>query len=123
MPTYRELIEILKTNEIRRYSHYTKSKLIELLIKTGLIPEKYDTNEQVKAKKDIDSKYYSLKQIRSNPTKVEIHYFETDKIVLYLFIYKAALALDQNPGVIGMYNGKVWRNMYAIKVLTKSEYF
>ena len=83
-------MEILKTNEIRGYSHCAKSK---------------------------------LKQIRSNPKKVEIHDLETDKIVLYPSIYKAALALDQNLGVIGMYNGKVWRNRYAIKVLTECEYF
>ena len=110
-------------NEIRGYSHYTKSKLIDLLIKRGLIPEKYDTNKQVKARKDIDPKYYFLKQIRSNPRKVEIHDLETDNVVLYPSTYKAALALDQNPEVIGMYNGKVWRNRYAIKVLTESEYF
>ena len=73
--------------------------------------------------KDIDSKYYFLKQIRSNPKKVEIHDLETDKVVLNPSIYNAALALDQNPEVIGMYKGKVWRNRYAIKVLTESEYF
>ena len=39
MPTYIELMEILKENEIRGYSHYTKSKLIDLLVKRGLIPE------------------------------------------------------------------------------------
>ena len=77
----------------------------------------------IKVRKDIDSKYYFLKQIRSNPNKVEIRDFETYKVLLYPSIYKAALALDQNPGVIGMYNGKVWRSRYAIKVLTKSEYF
>ena len=48
---------------------------------------------------------------------------ETDKVVFYSSLYKAALALDQNPGVIGMYDGKVWRNRYAIKVLTESECF
>ena len=37
-----------------------------------------------------------------------MHDFETNKVVIYPSIYKAALALDQNPGVIGMYNGKVW---------------
>ena len=41
---------------------------------------------------------------------VEIYDLETDKIVLCPSIYKAALALDQNTEVIGMYNGKVWRN-------------
>ena len=44
---------------------------------------------------------------------------DTDK-VLYRYIYKAALALDQNTGVISMYDGNVWKNMYAIKVLTES---
>ena len=123
MPTHAELMEILKANEIRRSSHYTKSKLIDLLFKRGLIPEKYGTNKQENAKKNIDSKYNFLRQIRSNPKKVEIHDLEADKVVLYPSIYKAALALDQNLGVIGMYNGKVWRNRYAIKVLTESESF
>ena len=123
MPTSAEQMDILKENEIRGYSHYTKSKLIDLLIKKGLIPEKYGTNEQEKAKRDIDSKYNFLRHIRRNPKKVEIHDLETDKVVLYPSIYKAALALDQNTGVIGMYDGKVWRNRYVIKVLTESESF
>ena len=53
-----------------------------MLIKRGLIPEKYDINKQVKARKDIDPKYYFLKQICSNPKKDEIHDLETDKVVL-----------------------------------------
>ena len=57
--------------------------------------------------KDINPKYNFLRQIRKNPKKVEIHNLQTDKVVLYPSIYKATLALDQNPGVIGMYNGKV----------------
>ena len=118
MPTYTELMEILKANEIRGYSNYTKSKLIDLLIKRRLIPKIYYTNKKVIARKDIDPQYYFLKQIRSNPKKVEIHDLETDKVVLYPSIYK-----DQNPGVIGMYNGKEWRNRYAIKVLTDVESF
>ena len=83
MPTSVDLKKILKQNQIRGYSHYTKSKLIDLLVKKGLIPEKYDTNKQVKAKKDIDHKYNFLRQICSNPRKVEIHDLETDKVVLY----------------------------------------
>ena len=96
MPTSAQLKEILKQNEIKGYSKYTKSKLIDFLVKTGLIPEKYDTNKQIKAKKDIDPKYNFPRQIHSNPTKVEIHDLETDKVVLYPSIYKAALALNQN---------------------------
>ena len=73
MPTYAELMEILKANEIRGNSHYTKSKLIDLLVKRGLITEKYDTNKQVKAKIDIEPKYNFLRQIHRNPKKAEIH--------------------------------------------------
>ena len=124
MPTYAELMEILKANDIRGYSHYTKSKLIGVLIKRVLNqPEKYAKNKQEKAKKDIDLKYSFLRQIRSNPKRVEIHDLKADNVVIYPSIYTAALALDKNPGVIGIYNGKVWRNSYAIKVLTESESF
>ena len=83
MVTYTELMEILKANEIRGYSHYTKSKLIDLLIKRWLIPEKYDTNKQVKAGKDIYPNYF-LKQIRSNPKKVEIH--DWKQIMLFFIL-------------------------------------
>ena len=112
MPTYAELKEILKANEIRGSFHYIKSKLIDLLVKIGLIAEKHGKNKQEKVIKDIGPKFYFQKQIRSNPKKVEIHDLETDKVVLYPSIYKAPLALDQNPGVISMYDGKVWRSRY-----------
>ena len=46
MPNYAELKEILRANEIRGYSHYTKSKLIDLLVKSGLIPEKHSKNNK-----------------------------------------------------------------------------
>ena len=39
MLTSVELMEILKENEIMGYSHYTKSKPIDLLIKKRLIPK------------------------------------------------------------------------------------
>ena len=73
--------------------------------------------------KDIDPKYNFERRIRKNPKNVEIHDLATDKFVLYPSIYKAALALNQNPGVIGMYNEKVWSYRYAIKVLTEFEQF
>ena len=85
-----------------------------------MIPEKYGTNKQEKAKKDTDPKYNFIRQIGKNPKRVEIHDMETDKVVLYPSIYKAALTLDQNTGVISMYYGKVWRNRHAIKILDES---
>ena len=78
-----------------------------MLDKRGLIPEKYETNKQVKAKKDIDPKYNFLRLGYRNLKKVEIDDLKTDKVDLYPSIYKAALALKQNPGVFGMYSGKV----------------
>ena len=57
IPTYAELMEILKANEIRGYFYYIKSKRIDLLFKGGLISEKDGSNKQEKAKKDIDPKY------------------------------------------------------------------
>ena len=59
--------------------------------------EKYGTIKQEKARNDIYPNYYLLRQIRSNPRKVEIHELETDKVVLYPSIYKAAFASDQMP--------------------------
>ena len=66
MPYYTELIGILKANKIRGYSNYTKSNLIDLLIKRGLIPDKHGNDKQEKLIKDIDPKYSFLRQIRSN---------------------------------------------------------
>ena len=57
MPTYEEVMEILKANDISGYSHYTKSKFIDLLFKRGLIPKQCGTNKQEKAKKEIHPKY------------------------------------------------------------------
>ena len=61
MPTYAELMEILKADEIRAYFHYIKSKLIDLLVKRRLISEKHDKNKQAKMIKDIDPKYNFLR--------------------------------------------------------------
>ena len=94
-----------------------------MLVKRGLIPEKHGKNKQEKMIMNKDPKYYFLKKIRSNPKKVQIHDLETHKVVLYPSIYKATLVLNQNPGVISMYYGKVWRSRYAIKVLTESKCF
>ena len=56
--------------------------------------------------KDIDPKYIFQRQIRSNLRKVQIHDLETDEVAIYPSIYRAALTVGQNPGVIGMYKEK-----------------
>ena len=62
--------------------------------------EKYDIIIQDKSMKDIDHKNIYLRQIRSNARKVQIHDLETDEVAIYPSIYRAALVLGQNPGVI-----------------------
>ena len=46
---------------------------------------------------------------------------ETDKIIVYSSMYKAAKTFNQQSRLISAYGGKVWRNRYAIKVLTESD--
>ena len=46
---------------------------------------------------------------------------ETGEIILYSAMYKAARRFDQQSRLISTYDVKVWRNRYAIKVLTESE--
>ena len=51
MRTGAELMEILKDNQVRGYSYYTKSKLTDLLIKRGVISEQYGTNNKKKERR------------------------------------------------------------------------
>ena len=45
---------------------------------------------------------------------------KTGEIIIYSSIYKAAKTFSQQSRLISAYDGKVWRNRYAIKVLTES---
>ena len=56
----------------------------------------------------------------NSPKKVEIRDMETGEIILYSSKYKAAKTFNQQTRVISAYDGKVWRNRYAIKVLNES---
>ena len=47
---------------------------------------------------------------------------ETGEIIVYSSMYKAAKRFNQQSRLIYTYDGKVWRNRYAIKVLTESEF-
>ena len=77
--------------------------LLNYYLKEGL----YQNNVVLINKKKQRRKYIFLRQIRKNPKKVQVHDLETDEVAIYPSIYKAALVLGQNPGVIGMYNGKL----------------
>ena len=73
--------------------------------------------------KEINPKYNFLKYIRNSPKKVEIRDMETGEIIVYSCMYKAAKRFNQQSRLIYTYDGKVWRNRYAIKLLTESECF
>ena len=74
-------------------------------------------------KKKINPKYKFLKHIRNSPNKVEIQDMETGEIIIYSSMYKVAKRFNLQSGLIYTYDGKVWRNRSAIKVLTESECF
>ena len=62
--------------------------------------EKCDTSIQEKSKKDIDHKHIFLRQIHTNPKNVQIHDLETDEVVIYPSIYKAAWPWFKIPALL-----------------------
>ena len=121
-----ELISMLKENKIRGYLHYNKSELVDVLVKRGLLPETTKITtitslpEREYTKKERNPKYNFLKYIRNSPQKVEIRDIETGEIIVYYSMYKAAKRFNQQSSLICTYDGKVWRNRYAINLLTES---
>ena len=115
-------------NNIKGCLQYNKSELVDVLVKRWLIPEiiKITTStslpERKDTKKEINPKYNFLKKIRNRPKKVEIQDVEKGEIIVYSSMYKAAKRFNQQSRLIYAYDGKVWRNRYAIKVLTDSNY-
>ena len=118
---------MLKENNIRECLHYNKPELVDVLVKRELIPEiiKITTItsllEREDPKKEINPKYNFLKHIRNSPKKVEIQDIETGEIIIYSSMYEAAKRFNQQSRLIYGYDGKVWRNRYAIKILTESD--
>ena len=68
---------MLNENKIRGFLHYNKSKLVDVLVKRVLLPETIkiititSLPEREDTMKEINSKYNSLKHIRSCPKKVK----------------------------------------------------
>ena len=119
-----ELRAKLKENKIRGYLHHNKSEFVDVLVKRGLLPETIKITtitslpERENTKKEINPKQNFLKHIRNSPKKVEFRDIETGEIILYSSMYKAAKRFNQQSRLISAYDGKVWWNRYAIKVLT-----
>ena len=96
-----------------------------MLVERGLLPETIKITtitslpERENTKKEINPKYNFLQHIRNSPKKVEIRDIETGEIIVYSSIYKAAKRFNQHSRLLSAYDGKVWRNRYAINVLTE----
>ena len=120
-----ELRAMLEKNKIRGYLHYNKSELVDVLVKRGLLPETIKITtmtslpEREDTKKELNPKYNFQIHIRNSPKKVEIRDIKTGEIIVYSSMYKAVKTFNQQSRLISAYDGKVWRNRYAIKVLTE----
>ena len=120
---------MIKENNIRGCLHYNKPELVDVLVKRGLLPEMIKITtitsppEREDAKKERNPKYNFLKHMHNSPKKVEIRDMESGEIIVYFSMYKAANRFNQQSGLISAFDGKVYRNRYAIKVLTESESF
>ena len=89
-----------------------------MLVKRELLPDTMNITiislserENTKTK---NYKYNFPKHIRNSPKKIEIQDMETGEIIIYSSMYKAAKRFNQQSRLISTYDGKVWRNRYAI---------
>ena len=111
-----ELREILRTSKIRGYSHYDKKQLIVLLGEKGLLPEELPKPVKVKEVKEIDPKYQRLVGIRTNPRSVILKNVKTGEEQSFSSIYKASRFIKHSPRTITFWDGKIWNDLYEIKI-------
>src|SRR6188768_1183457 len=117
-----ELKELMKQHNIRGHSYLNKPQMISRLVEKGVLTLEIVENWKQPLKiTSKDEKYDRLKRIRTHHRRVEILDRETGLIDSYSSMYKAAKALNQNAGVITMFNGKVYKKRYEIKVLESEE--
>ena len=117
-----ELKELMKQHNIRGHSYLNKPQMISRLVEKGVLTlEVVENWKQPPKVTSKDEKYDRLKRIRTHPRRVEILDRETGLVDSYSSMYKAAKALNQNAGVITMFNGKVYKKRYEIKVLESEE--
>ena len=88
-----ELRAMVKENKIWGYLHNNKSELVDVLVKSWLLPETIKNTtitslpEREDTKEEINPKYTFPKHIRNSPKKVEIRDIETGEIIVYSSMY------------------------------------
>ena len=116
-----ELKELMKQHNIRGSSYMNKPEIISRLIEKGVLTLEVVENWKRPPKMTSkDVKYDRLKGIRTNPKRVEILDLETGEIASYSSMYKAGKAINRDARAITMFNGKVYKKRYEIKVLESS---
>jgi len=110
-----ELKTLMKDNNIKEINHLNKHEITQRLIRHKLLPEDYDDMYSGVNVKEENVNY----RVRTNPRSVEILDRDTGKIVTFPSMYKAGRYFDQAAGLFDAYDGKIWRNMYEIKVFPK----
>jgi hypothetical protein len=111
-----ELQKLAKEIGFPRTSQMNKPELIAALIEKGAITEA-DVARKQKERKEVAPKREFMLSIRKNPKPVEITDIETGEVFSYPSLYKAARTYKTCTSRIALYNGKVWRKKYEVKVL------
>ena len=90
---FKEIKKLLKENDIHFYSYWDRKKLINLAVENNLLRDvKADLESEPKEEKDVN--YDRLKTIRKNPKEVALQDVETDNIMYFPSVYKAAKFID-----------------------------
>ena len=100
-------------------SFMNKPDMLRILVEKGILPES-ELPEPVKEKRQVLPKYEYLKTIRNNPISVEILDKNTNEVFVYRSLYKASMTFKTCILTLKAYNGKVWRDRYAITVYESS---
>ena len=115
-----DMKKILKENKIHFYSYWCKNKLLELLNKNNLIPEKPEEPEEPEKTPEEEVpkfvNYERLRNIRNSPIKVKLIDVETKEEKTFPSIYKASQFLDRCPQTIRHFGKRkgVWNKKYQI---------
>ena len=112
---------LIKQHKLEGASYLNKPEMIKMLVENGHLPE----SELPKEKKPVEVnaeniiKYSHLKEIRNNPIRVEILDTDTNEVTAYSSMYKAARVYKTSAKTMRLFNGKVWRQRYEIKIFEK----
>ena len=112
-----ELVALMKKQkELHGYSHYNKEEKIKLLVEKGFLKVELIEPPPPQQEKKIDPKHIYLRKIRKEKKMVTVTDVETGEEKIYPSIYSCSRALEVNSGIIGYYDGKIYKGKYKINI-------